>query len=187
VRPVPAPTGLLPRARRSLSQTLPWVRKAARGLVAGACAREQRILVLPLVVLSIVSGVSTVASPWLGQWPLLLALLAPRLPFLVLAAPVTPLPIFLVLGTARLCVADPFHFLLGRRLGDHIHGSGRIQRLVDRFGTPATFVAILLRPIGRHLFVAGATSSSPMTVALADIASTAVFLLAVAGGASLLN
>ena len=71
-----------------------------------AWAPEHRKLTLPLVVLSIVSTLATAASPWLLQTPFLLALLTPRMAFLALAAPVTPLPIFVVLGTVRLCVAD---------------------------------------------------------------------------------
>ena len=42
-----------------------------------------------------------------------------------------------------------------------------------------SFLAILVRPIGRHLALAGATNASPMATACADIAGTAAYLIAV--------
>jgi hypothetical protein len=150
-------------------------------------AREHRRLTLPLVALSLVSTLATAGSPWLARWPLVLAMLSPRVPFLALAAVGTPLPVFLVLGTARLCIADPFHYLLGRRLADaglaRVRTSGRIAPRIERLGTPGSFVAIALRPIGRHLFAAGMTRARPIPVALADLASTLTFLVALHAGA----
>lgn len=188
-RPLPAPTGALPWARRSLGSGARWGRdRVVRGARL-AWAPEHRKLTLPLVVLSIVSTLATAASPWLLGTPFLLALLTPRMPFLALAAPVTPLPIFLALGTVRLCVADPFHYLLGRRVGEAgahlVHVPPRVRSWVVRFGTPAAFVGILLRPVGRHLFFAGTAQSHPIAVGVADVASTVLFLVAVHAGASL--
>lgn len=187
-RPLPAPTGGLPGARRSLGAGARWGARIVR-LARQAWAPEHRKLTLPLVALSIVSTLATAASPWLLEWPFLLALLTPRMPFLALAAPVTPLPLFLALGTVRLCIAGPFHYLLGRRVGDagaHLaHVPARARSWVVRFGTPAAFGAILLRPVGRHLFFAGTARSHPVAVGAADVAGTVLFLVAVHAGASL--
>jgi hypothetical protein len=152
-------------------------------------AREHRRLTLPLAAISIVSTLATAASPWLARWPLVLAMLSPRVPFLALAAVGTPLPVFLVLGTARLCIADPFHYLLGRRLAKaglaRVRAPGRLARRIERCSTPGSFLAIVLRPIGRHLFAAGMTRARPVPVALADIASTIAFLVALYAGAGI--
>jgi hypothetical protein len=125
-----------------------------------------------------------------GPLALLLALLSPRIPFLLLAAPDTPFVLFVTLGTARLCAADPFHFLLGRRVGDAGIVQARTPRWLrgpmDRFGTSISFVAILLRPIGRHLFIAGAARARPIPVAIGDALSTIAFLIAIREGLTLL-
>ncbi|MGH8974192.1 MAG: hypothetical protein ACRD0C_13460, partial [Acidimicrobiia bacterium] len=71
-------------------------------------------LVAPLLVLSVVSGAGTLGAPWLVDWPLLLVGLSPRLPFLAVAAHQVGVVPFLLVGTIRLCVGDPFHFMLGR-------------------------------------------------------------------------
>ncbi len=150
-----------------------------------------RALTLPLFGLTLVSTFATVASPWLIRWPLLLAALSPRLPFLLVAARTTPTPLFLGVGLVRLCLADPFHYLLGRRIREDGLQRPLPNWLSRRFGrftryrTSASFVAIVLRPIGRNLFAAGTLRSHPAAVFLADVLSTAAFLLAVQQGLTL--
>jgi len=160
----------------------------ARRLLRHLVDPRNRRLALPLVALSVVSAIATAGAPVLMRWPLLLAMLSPRAPFLALAAGSTPAPLFIVLGTARLCAADPFHYLLGRRFTrpPDSRAPRRFERWVQRWGTPGCFAAIVIRPIGRHLFFAGVTKSHPFAVAVADVLSTVTFLLALHAGAGLL-
>jgi hypothetical protein len=140
-------------------------------------------LVLPLVLLSFVSMAGTLASPALRSSPLLLMALSPRLPFLALAAPEVALLPFLVVGTLRLCLADPFHFRLGRRLASSGGGCGRLgARLAGhRLARPASAVAVILRPNGRHLALAGAVGlRTPVVVAL-DLIGTVLYLAGLHG------
>lgn len=131
-------------------------------LVAAArdCEAAVRGHLVLLGGLTAVSVAGTVAAPALWHQPVLLMALAPRLPFLVLAAATVPLPVFLVVGTVRLCVADPVHFDLARRLGDRVEpllpGWGRVARtaLAGRWGRPATAVWVVLRPTSNQLRLA---------------------------------
>lgn len=142
--------------------------------------------VVPIVASSAVSALATVAAPRLAGSPLLLIALAPRLPFLLLAAGRVPLVLFLLIGTARLCMTDAQHFALGRRFGPAV-----LEPVCGRFRLPAwcrpvrlpagsgTLLAVFLRPVGRHLVLAGAGGASPMAVACADVAGTVAYLVAV--------
>ena len=144
---------------------------------------EARRLVLPLAVLTAISSLGTLAAPGLiaGDQSLLLVALSPRLSFLAIAAPQTALVPFLVVAGIRLCLADPFHFFLGRR-----HGAGAITRLAGRHrwlakATTAAArsipVLVFLRPNGTNLAIAGASRHSPVQVAVADLVGTLVYLL----------
>lgn len=151
-------------------------------------------LVAPLLVLSAVSGAGTLGAPWLADWPLLLVGLSPRLPFLAVAAHHVGVVPFLVVGTVRLCAGDPFHFLLGRRMGTAVAGTrhrrfGLIGRLVHRPNSRrAAAVAVLVRPVGRHLALAGASGVPTRVVAALDLAGTVAYLAAVrAGGVAFLG
>jgi hypothetical protein len=131
------------------------------------------------------SWLGTILSPALIRWPMLLCLLSPRLPFLLLAAKSSPAVVFLVLATARLCLADPFHFLLGRRLAGTEAPQSRLARLLARIGPAGIVVAVLVRPIGRHLFAAGVLRARPVVVTATDVAGTVAFLVVVHTGMSL--
>jgi hypothetical protein len=150
-------------------------------------------LVLPLAVLSLVSMAGTAAAPALWDSPLLLMALTPRLPFLMVAAPRTGLLPFLVVGTARLCLADPFHFRLGRRMalstgGGAGRGRARCARMVGhRLARPAAAALVLVRPNGRHLALAGAVGLRVTVVAAFDLAGTALYLVGIHGAAGLLG
>ncbi|HEX4978923.1 MAG TPA: hypothetical protein VFV35_02555 [Acidimicrobiales bacterium] len=153
---------------------------------------EARRLVLPLAALTALSTVGTAAAPTLaGDQPLVLVAMSPRLGFLAIAAHQVALLPFLVVGLVRLCVADPFHFALGRR-----HGARAIARLPGRLGRGAAWLQrkagrslpllVFVRPNGTNLAIAGASSTSRAHVAVADVVGTAVYLLLVhTAGASL--
>jgi len=144
---------------------------------------EARRLLLPLAVLTVVSSAGTAAAPTLaGDSPLVLVALSPRLSFLTLAANEVALVPFLAVGMVRLCLADPFHFALGRR-----HGTQAISRIPGRFGRAAARLQrvagrsipllVFLRPNGTNLAIAGASTSSRLHVAVADVVGTGVYLL----------
>ena len=94
------------------------------------------------------------------------------------------------MATARLCLADPLHFGLGRRLGEWSPGRpGRtaLHRVSDRVlratrGKHGKLIAgglVFVRPISRHLTIAGATGICGRTVAALDIAGTLLYLVAI--------
>ncbi len=142
---------------------------------------EARRLLLPLAVLTVISTAGTAAAPTLAHdQPLVLMALSPRFAFITLAARNTSFLPFLAVGLVRLCLADPFHFALGRR-----HGGRALDRLsrfaiVDRIrnvagrGVP---LLVFLRPNGTNLAIAGASQSSRLQIALADVAGTIAYLL----------
>jgi hypothetical protein len=145
---------------------------------------------LPLAALTVVSSLGTVAAPGLRGQPLLLVALSPRLAFLTLAAPKTALLPFLLVAGIRLCLADPFHFVLGRR-----HGAAALERLERSDGRcrrvrgalrAARSVAcrcvpllVFLRPNGTNLAIAGASRGRVLHVAVADVVGTLAYLLVV--------
>lgn len=152
-------------------------RRRIRNLVT----HEARRLLLPLAALTVISTAGTAAAPTLAQdQPLVLMALSPRLAFITLAAKDTAFIPFLVVGLIRLCLADPFHFALGRRHGtkalDRLSRFKLVQRArnVTSRGVP---VLVFLRPNGTNLAIAGASHSSRLHVALADIGGTLAYLL----------
>jgi hypothetical protein len=152
-----------------------------------ATARPAHHLVVPLIALSALSAAGTLASPWLLRAsPVLLMVLSPRLPFLALAAPKVGVVPFVVVGTVRLCLADPFHFLLGRRLGTGPAGGSRVPgmaRLVRHARTRQVAAgAVLVRPIGRHVALAGAAGVRSGVVVGLDLAGTLIYLVGVHTG-----
>jgi hypothetical protein len=176
----PAP-GRLPTLRLRRPDTAERIRYfLAQRLPA---ARRSADLILPLAALSLISVLGTLAAPLLRRHPLLVVALSPRLPFLVLAAPRAGLVPFVVVGTVRLCLADPFHFRLGQRLG-----AARPPRWTGhRLARPVSGAAVLLRPNGRHLALAGALRLRGGVVAALDIAGTVGFLLGVHGVTALFH
>jgi hypothetical protein len=188
----------------------PW-RVASRGVQSGrdrlatvldaARSHPARRCFLGLAAISAISGTATAASPLLlTRAPMVLALLAPRLTFLSLAASQTPLPMFLILGVARLALADPLHYAIGRTVGAERGGWSRwprpiqrlavaASRLLGRLGVaarPACCIAILLRPNGLNLMWAGSLRLPKVLVAALDVVGTLGYLLVVHTGASAL-
>ena len=151
---------------------------------------EARRYLVPIAVVSLLSTGATLAAPRLAGSPLLLMALAPRLPFLLLAGDRVPLLLFFLVGVVRLCVTDMHYFALGRRYGpgalDRLRGFTPLQfRRPDwlpRWRLPAgtgSVAAIVVRPIGRHLVIAGARGASSTAVAVADIVGTTAYLVAI--------
>lgn len=154
---------------------------------------ECRHLVLPLAALTTLSSLTTLGFPLLVRWPILLVAGSPRLVFLVLAARATPIVPFVVVAAVRLCVADPFNFLLGRRIGctvvsrvpwprvrDALEGSQRFQRV-------AAACAVLARPSAAMLMWAGSQRVPPPVVGVFAVASTVVYCVMVHRGMSWLG
>ncbi|HVM08955.1 MAG TPA: hypothetical protein VM345_10845 [Acidimicrobiales bacterium] len=144
---------------------------------------EARRLLLPLAVLTVISTAGTAAAPTLAHdQPLVLMALSPRLAFLTLAANKVALVPFVIIGAIRLCLADPFHFALGRR-----HGHAAIEKIPGRFGSIARVaqrlagrsvpLLVFLRPNGTNLAIAGASRSRTLHVALADVVGTLAYLV----------
>jgi hypothetical protein len=130
--------------------------------------------------------------------------LSPRLPFLVLAAPRVGFVPFVVVGTARLCLADPFHFRLGQRLATSGRGPGGpfsrrapaasiarcpwMARLAGhRLARRVSAAAVVVRPNGRHLALAGAVGLRASVVTLLDLTGTVAYLVGLHGAAELFH
>jgi hypothetical protein len=113
--------------------------------------------------------------------------LSPRVAFLTLAADKTALVPFVLVGLVRLCLADPFHFALGRRhgaaaLNTLTRGDGTVKRALRKLQAIAGRsipVLVFLRPNGTNLAIAGASPTSRLHVAIADVVGTAVYLVLV--------
>lgn len=139
----------------------------------------------PLGLLTAVSWLGTVTAPALVTAnPLALVGLSPRLPFLVVAAATTPFPLFFVIGLARLVVADPVHYAIGRDGHEWL-----LRRTSFRWANLTTFVGragavlrrrglllVALRPNGLVLTTAGAAGLPARSVAAADVFGTTTYL-----------
>lgn len=159
------------------------VNEVATATITGRPSSRKRTvaLCLPIAALSAASVTGDVLAPSLLRHHVAaLVLLTPRTAYLAAAAPHIPLPLFMIIGLARLAVGDPFHFLLGR-----LHG----QKTVDRLGrfSPrmastarrAGIPAVAAFPTGKTLLAAGAGGLAATPVAVADLAGTAVRIVAV--------
>ena len=137
----------------------------------------------PISAISVVSAVGTVLSPALFKAPLVLSLLSPRLPFLVLAAGGTNPVLFVTLIGLRLSITDWHWFDLGRRRGRELAMKSRISRTIMLWNPRAQKIGVVallaIRPISRHLLLSGMVGLKSRTVALIDIVSTVVFLVAI--------
>jgi len=137
----------------------------------------------PISAISVVSAIGTVLSPALFQMPLVLSLLSPRLPFLVLAAGGTNPVLFVTLIGLRLSITDWHWFDLGRRHGRELAMKSRLSRKIMLWNPRAQKIGVVallaVRPISRHLLLSGMVGMKSRTVAVIDIVSTVVFLVAI--------
>jgi hypothetical protein len=134
----------------------------------------------PISVISVVSAIGTALSPALFKVPLVLAMLSPRLPFLLLAAGGTNPVLFVALIGARLSVTDWHWFDLGRRHGRTLLMKSRLTRRIlqcsVRIQKCAVLALLMLRPISRHLMLSGVVGLKTRTVFSVDVVSTVVYL-----------
>jgi hypothetical protein len=174
------------RHRRTASGTAAATTSLASNIRHKATAllrHEARRLLLPLAVLTAVSSLGTAAAPGLlsSGRPLLLVALSPRLSFLALAAPKVGLLPFLLVAGVRLCLADPFHFFLGRRHGtsavDKIANRHRWLKAATKAATHSVPLLVFLRPNGTNLAIAGASRHRALHIAAADVVGTLAYLL----------
>jgi len=137
----------------------------------------------PISAISIVSGIGTVLSPALFKAPFVLSLLSPRIPFLVLAAGKTNPLLFVTLIGIRLSITDWHWFDLGRRHGRDLAMKSRLSRRIMLWNPRAQKIGVIallaIRPISRHLLLSGMVGMKSRTVAIIDIVSTVVFLVAI--------
>lgn len=151
--------------------------------------RRDAALGAVLPVLSALSLIGTALAPHLASHnPLLLAALAPRYPFLALAARDADVAAFALVGFLRLTVADVPHFVLARRHGHRIRAlacrwrltrfvDDAVDRLFQRFGV----ALVAWSPTGKVLTMAGAAKLPWQRVAAADVAGTVGQLLVLYG------
>jgi hypothetical protein len=137
----------------------------------------------PISAISIISAVGTVLSPALFKMPLVLSMLSPRLPFLVLAAGGTNPVLFVTLIGLRLSITDWHWFDLGRRRGRDLAMKSRISRKILLWNPRAQKLGVMallaIRPISRHLLLSGMVGIKSRDVAIIDVVSTVVFLVAI--------
>ena len=137
----------------------------------------------PISAISIVSGIGTVLSPALFKAPLVLSLLSPRIPFLVLAAGRTNPLLFVTLIGIRLSITDWHWFDLGRRHGRDLAMNSRLSRKIMLWNPRAQKIGVVallaIRPISRHLLLSGMVGMKSRTVAVIDVVSTVMFLVAI--------
>lgn len=158
------------------------------GITEPAVDRAGVPVIAPLAVLTVLSWATVGISPWLMQWPLLLIALNPRMVFLLLVAPKVGLTEFTLIATARLCVADPFSYLLGARYGHRLRDRierTRIRSWLLRFTTverSAVAIALWVRPSQSVLAWAGSLHVSPRYVAIVDVITTTVYVVAIHQG-----
>jgi hypothetical protein len=126
--------------------------------------------------------------------------LAPRIAFVGVASRHTDLAPYLLLGTLRLALTDPLHYLLGARLGQGIGADARrpglaglLRGALDRVprraraaARPTCCLAVLVRPNGLNLMWAGSQRLPVPLVAALDLLGTLAYLLAIRTGVSFL-
>jgi len=116
----------------------------------------------------------------LFAYPLLLIALNPKMVFLLLVAPKAGLLEFTLIASLRLCVADPFSYILGLRYGSRIRDRIERSRMrgwlmkITQVEHKACLVAVWLRPSQTVLAWAGSLRLSLKYVAAADVATTIV-------------
>lgn len=150
-----------------------------------------------IVVLSVVSAAGIPLSPLLLKTsPLLLVALNPRLAFLVFCAGKVPMWQFILVGTLRLCVADPFHYMIGNRIDSWLFAQPKkelkrkkplkwLRKLLKWVhkhpsGKKIVVIGVLLRPNWYMLQLAGSLKAHPVAVGAASVLSTVVYLAAIA-------
>jgi membrane protein DedA with SNARE-associated domain len=103
------------------------------------------LFAVPFAVLTIMGWTGDALAPTLlGDAPLLLVVLNPRLRNLVLVAPTVAAAPFITVAAVRLFIGDPFFFWFGRRYGD-----SAIRWMEQRLGAGASVVLWMERAFKR--------------------------------------
>jgi len=130
-----------------------------------------------IVVFTVGAIVGDVLSPaLLERQPLLLLTLNSRTIYLVALARRLPFAAFVLAATARLCAADPLHFLLGRHAGTA--DGARVRRLrplarrLPPASNPLWLAIVAASPTGKTMLVAGAARVPARAVAVANALGT---------------
>jgi membrane protein DedA with SNARE-associated domain len=150
-------------------------------------ARRVAVLVALLALIGTVSFLGDAASPvLLRQNRLALMALTPRSAYVVAAARDVPFPLLLLVALARLGVADPVHFALGREAGPAVLARAQRTRLLGRVAerlpsTPGTLwlSAVAISPTAKTMVVAGGLGLPAGRVAVANVAGTVARVLVV--------
>jgi hypothetical protein len=168
----PAGVGPIPGSRLQSPPSSPGRRRIA--ILAAAAA-----------AFSAAAAVGDLLSPvFLPHRPLVLVVLNPRTGYVIALAREVPLPVYLLASVARLCAADPLHFLLGRAAGPAMLSAGRhgrrLGRLPHRLPSPSSplwLAAVAASPTAKTMLVAGCGGLHAGRVAAANVAGTLVRVL----------
>lgn len=127
-----------------------------------------------MALISAVSGVSLLAdalSPLLlERAPTILVLASPRSMYLVAVTHHLPLVAMLPLITLRLCLTDPVHFELGRRIP--VRGKARL--LADGVPRSGLIALVAAWPVSHTMLATGAARVCGKRVAAANLIGTAL-------------
>ncbi len=122
----------------------------------------------------------------LARHRLALVALTPRSAYVVAAARDVPFPLLLLVAVARLGLADPVHFVLGRDAGPRVLARAERTRLLGRLARrlPATpdnvwLSVVALSPTAKTMVVAGGLGLPAGRVAVANATGTVVRILVV--------
>ncbi len=143
-----------------------------------ACGRRRvSCLCGAIVVFTAAAIAGDVSSPaLLERQPVLLLMLNSRTVFLVAVARRLPLAVFVLVATARLCAADPFHFLLGRHASTADGSKARrlrpLARRLPPASSPVWLAIVALSPTAKTMLVAGAARVPARAVAIANLLGT---------------
>jgi hypothetical protein len=160
-----------------------------RTLRASPHARRIVALCSAIGSFTVLAMVGDLLSPMLlHRHPVALLLLTPRTAYVVAVARDVPAPTVLVVAVARLCAADPLHFMLGRITGPAAAAKARrlgpLRRLAPRVpsrSSPLWLAGVAASPTAKTMLVAGAAGLRSRDVAVANVAGTIVRVLAILG------
>ena len=150
-------------------------------------ARRVAVLVGLLALIGAISFLGDAMSPvLLRQNRLALVALTPRSAYVVAAARDVPFPLLLLVAVARLGVADPVHFVLGREAGPAVLARAQRTRLLGRVARrlPSTsdnvwLSAVAISPTAKTMVVAGGLDLPAGRVAVANVVGTVARVLVV--------
>jgi membrane protein DedA with SNARE-associated domain len=150
-------------------------------------ARRVAVLVALLALIGAASFLGDAMSPvLLRQNRLALVTLTPRSAYVVAAARDVPFPLLLLVTVARLGLADPVHFVLGREAGPAVLARAQRTRLLGRVAArlPSTpghlwLSAVAISPTAKTMVVAGGLGLPAGRVAIANVAGTVARVLIV--------